>query len=430
MGLGGQLAGGGDPRRVDPVLRGRLHRLAEAPHAAEHRHRRRRRRVPAADRLGGGDRQRVDAAAAAVRDHLPVDAAALLGARAVHAGRLRQGGRADAAGRRRRGGDAAADAALHAWSSCRSTLLPWALGLDRLRSTASVAAALGAVFLVARGRRLAQHARTIPAAMAPEKRLFSYSMLYLFLMFAGAGRRPAGARMTVDWTPEQTAAFNRRRGRATSSLGMRARPRSSSCSSASPSCGWSSERIAHRSVRQPHDRAVGARASPLAMLGAGLRRRAALPRVLRGDRLCRHDRSAPRRCRAGSRSPGRTIKVRFDANISPGMPWQFAPRRDAGDDPDRRRGGWRSSTRPTCSGAPTTGRAPFNVSPDTAGKYFNKIACFCFTEQTLQGRRDGRDAGDVLRRSARSSTTRGAQDRRDHAHPTPSTRWTAKRRLR
>ena len=66
-GAGDQLVRRRDPRRLDPVLRLRLHDLAEAADAAEHRHRRRRRRLPAADRLGGGDRRRRRLAAAAVR---------------------------------------------------------------------------------------------------------------------------------------------------------------------------------------------------------------------------------------------------------------------------------------------------------------------------------------------------------------------------
>ena len=56
---------------------------------------------PAADRLGRGDGPRRDAAAAAVRDHLPVDPAAFLGAVAVRAVRLCGRRHPDAAGRRR-----------------------------------------------------------------------------------------------------------------------------------------------------------------------------------------------------------------------------------------------------------------------------------------------------------------------------------------
>ena len=95
-----QSSGGGDPRGFDPVLRAGLHRLAEAADRAEHRHRRRGRGFPAADRLGGRDRRRQHPAAAAVRDHLPVDPAAFLGAVAVRSQRLCQRRRADAAGGR------------------------------------------------------------------------------------------------------------------------------------------------------------------------------------------------------------------------------------------------------------------------------------------------------------------------------------------
>jgi cytochrome c oxidase assembly protein subunit 11 len=79
---------------------------------------------------------------------------------------------------------------------------------------------------------------------------------------------------------------------------------------------------------------------------------------------------------------GRTIKIRFDSNTSPGMPWQFKPR-----DTEQKiaigekRLAFFEAT--SMSAVATTGRAIFNVSPDTAGKYFRKIECFCFTEQTL-----------------------------------------------
>lgn len=81
---------------------------------------------------------------------------------------------------------------------------------------------------------------------------------------------------------------------------------------------------------------------------------------------------------------GRTIKVRFDGNVAPGMAWQFKPVTVETTIPigERRMAFYRATNG---GAAASTGRALFNVSPDTAGKYFKKIACFCFTEQTLAG---------------------------------------------
>ena len=80
-----QLARGALPRRFDPLLRFHLHDVAEAADGAEHRDRRRCRRLPAAHRLGSGDRAHLGAAATSVRHHLPLDSTAFLGAVAVRA---------------------------------------------------------------------------------------------------------------------------------------------------------------------------------------------------------------------------------------------------------------------------------------------------------------------------------------------------------
>jgi cytochrome c oxidase assembly protein subunit 11 len=80
---------------------------------------------------------------------------------------------------------------------------------------------------------------------------------------------------------------------------------------------------------------------------------------------------------------GRTVKVRFDGNVRGGLPWQFGPAQG----PVEIRIGEQTMAFYKASssfGAPTTGSATFNVTPAAAGKYFAKIQCFCFQEQTLQ----------------------------------------------
>ena len=73
-----------------PGLRVRLHGLAEAPHAAEHRHRRRRRRGARRSSAGPRSPARLDGTALyPLRHRLLLDAAALLGAVAADEGRVR-----------------------------------------------------------------------------------------------------------------------------------------------------------------------------------------------------------------------------------------------------------------------------------------------------------------------------------------------------
>lgn len=79
----------------------------------------------------------------------------------------------------------------------------------------------------------------------------------------------------------------------------------------------------------------------------------------------------------------RSLTVRFDANISPGLPWAFAPAQKditlkVGE---KKHVEYISSNK---ADVPTQGTAIFNVTPVKAGKYFSKIECFCFTDQTLQ----------------------------------------------
>jgi cytochrome c oxidase assembly protein subunit 11 len=77
------------------------------------------------------------------------------------------------------------------------------------------------------------------------------------------------------------------------------------------------------------------------------------------------------------------IGVRFDANIDPALPWKFEPVQETVRiHPGARTTIYYRATNYTARS--TTGQAIFNVTPESAGKYFSKIECFCFTEQTLK----------------------------------------------
>ncbi len=85
---------------------------------------------------------------------------------------------------------------------------------------------------------------------------------------------------------------------------------------------------------------------------------------------------------AASPGVGPQITVRFDSNVSPDLDWKFVPEQ---------------KQVVTHVGLPTTvffhatnltdktitGRATYNVTPDSAGYYFTKVQCFCFTTEKL-----------------------------------------------
>ena len=79
----------------------------------------------------------------------------------------------------------------------------------------------------------------------------------------------------------------------------------------------------------------------------------------------------------------RTIKVRFDASLERDMPWSFRPLElEVEARIGENRIAFYEAHNPTKF--PVAGAASYNVYPFSAGEYFVKIDCFCFTEQVLQ----------------------------------------------
>jgi cytochrome c oxidase assembly protein subunit 11 len=78
----------------------------------------------------------------------------------------------------------------------------------------------------------------------------------------------------------------------------------------------------------------------------------------------------------------RRLTVSFDANVAPGLNWSFAPEtpRVSVLTGETQTVFFKVVNR---SNEEITARAGYNVSPDISGAYFDKINCFCFTEQKL-----------------------------------------------
>lgn len=85
---------------------------------------------------------------------------------------------------------------------------------------------------------------------------------------------------------------------------------------------------------------------------------------------------------ASSEISKRTIKVRFDSNISPKLDWRFEPlQREIIVHLGEEKLAFYEAE--NTSSQALSGQAIFNVTPYKAAPYFSKIDCFCFTEQTL-----------------------------------------------
>jgi cytochrome c oxidase assembly protein subunit 11 len=85
--------------------------------------------------------------------------------------------------------------------------------------------------------------------------------------------------------------------------------------------------------------------------------------------------------RAPDRVLDRKLTIRFDANVR-NLPWSFAPEQKAQTIRIGETG--LAYFKVTNHGqAPITGRAVYSVVPEAAGAYFQKLECFCFSDQTI-----------------------------------------------
>src|SRR5262245_39387847 len=95
-----------------------------------------------------------------------------------------------------------------------------------------------------------------------------------------------------------------------------------------------------------------------------------------------YDGTPRRAAQPSGRMVEKTITVRFDGNVAPGVPWRFEPVQNTmtvklGENAVATYRATNTSDRRIVASA------TYNILPEIAAPYFDKIQCFCFTEQTL-----------------------------------------------
>jgi cytochrome c oxidase assembly protein subunit 11 len=86
--------------------------------------------------------------------------------------------------------------------------------------------------------------------------------------------------------------------------------------------------------------------------------------------------------RVPAKAAGATVTIRFNAETAPDLGWEFRPLQDAVTvhPGEQRQVFYRAVNKTT---QPVTASATFNVAPAKSGIYFDKLQCFCFSEQHL-----------------------------------------------
>ena len=133
--------------------------------------------------------------------------------------------------------------------------------------------------------------------------------------------------------------------------------------------------------RAPRHVAVAAVCSVLVLTMAGMSY-AAVPLYRLYCQVTGYQGTTQRAAKASDVVLDRTVKVHFDANVAGGLPWRFEPLQSSLDVKVGENAlAFYMAT--NTSDKPTVGTAVFNVTPDVVGPHFNKVQCFCFTEQRL-----------------------------------------------